>query len=152
MGDVTNSSKVAHAHNKANAFLKLLETTDIVRLIQEYVPLKGLFATTKMLAQARRLCLYWNLNGKKSLEYCRDQAFRDLCTELMSDTRKQLSLVINREIADVSMLGNVHKLYLINCSGIVNVSMLGNVNTLNLSGCTGISDVSMLGNVRKLVR
>ena len=139
-------------NNNKNAFLKLLGTTDILRVIQEYMSvkdLKELFATTKTLGQSRWLCFYWKLAGGKSWEYYRYAAFRDICASLMSDTREQLSLrlISKAEKFDVSMLGNVHTLHLSRCTGIIDVSMLGNVHTLDLVGCSGIADFSMLGNV-----
>ena len=50
-------------------------------------------------------------------------------------------------ITDVSALGNVHTLYLINCDKINDVSALINVNTLYLCNCENITDISALVNV-----
>ena len=51
-----------------------------------------------------------------------------------------LHLLDYDEITDVSALGNVHSLYLSDCPGITDVSSLGNVHELDLEGCTGITD------------
>jgi hypothetical protein len=143
-------------NNNKNAFIILLVTTDILRVIQENMSVKDmkeLFVTTKALGQARYLCFYWNLGEGKSWEYYRDAAFRHVCASRMSDTRKQLSLqFINRpEISDVSFFENVHALELLDCGWITDVSMLGNVHTLHLSGSHSVTDVSMLGNVHTLI-
>ena len=61
-----------------------------------------------------------------------------------------LDLTGNQQVKDVSMLGNVHTLYLSWCDGITDVSKLGGVTTLDLSFCRGITDVSKLGGVNTL--
>ena len=48
------------------------------------------------------------------------------------------------------MLGSVHTLALIGCTGITDVSALGDVHTLNLNCCTAITDVTALGGVHTL--
>ena len=54
------------------------------------------------------------------------------------------------KVKDLSMLGRVHTLRLSCCNGVTDVSMLGNVHTLDLSNCPGVTDVSMLGGVHTL--
>ena len=62
----------------------------------------------------------------------------------------KLDISNNKNISDVSMLGNVYDLDLSCCRNISDVSMLGNVHDLNLSYCYNISDVSMLTGVHTL--
>jgi hypothetical protein len=56
----------------------------------------------------------------------------------------------NKQITDVSALGNVHTLGLHWCENVTDVSALGNVHTLNLLWCRKVTDVSALGNVHTL--
>ena len=54
------------------------------------------------------------------------------------------------ELTDVSALGSVHSLELIDCPNITDVSALGSVHSLILKYCDGIKDVSALGSVHSL--
>ena len=55
-------------------------------------------------------------------------------------------------LADVSLLGGVHTLSLIMCTGLVDVGALGNgvVHALHLAFCSNVHDISALGTVRPL--
>ena len=62
-----------------------------------------------------------------------------------------VSLIRCYNVSDVSQLGTVENLILIDCVSIQNVSCLSKVKKLTLSNLIGVSDVSQLGTVEELI-
>ena len=114
---------------------------------------RSLLSTSKIMKYSKYRYQYLNLNEESSRLFASDNengiSFRSEVLLQIAYPNKQLSLNLYncQEIANVSMLRNVHTLCLSRCKGITDVSMLGNVHTLYLSECEGILDTSMLGNV-----
>ena len=116
----------------------------------------SLLSTSNKMKYSKHTFQYLKLNNESSRLFASENengiSFRSEVLLQITYPNKQLSLNLHncQEIANVSMLGNIHTLNLSNCNQITYVSMLGNVHTLNLSNCNLITDVSMLGNVHTL--
>ena len=76
----------------SEAFNKLMSVFDLVKYIQGYVDLRQLFSASKQLFYWRRELQYWKLNTQASRQYHETRKFRDAIEQLVSDTRKQISL------------------------------------------------------------
>ena len=103
-----------------DAFWKVMvDTVDIILIIQEYVNLKHFFETSKNLAQVKHCCYYWKLTREASLNFYDNTIFRETLYNLLLEPRKQIALNLSqcRNITDVSALGNVHTLDLSYCQG-----------------------------------
>ena len=63
---------------------------------------------------------------------------------------RYLPTVFINKVKDVSMISNVHELYLRFCGELEDVSMLGGLNKLILCKCSKVKDISMLGGIKIL--
>ena len=122
----------------------------IMNEINEYIQDNNLLVCNKYLKGLK--LRYYKFNQKYSLKYYNDEKFKKLIQSKIPSNKLGLNLsyYFNRINEDLSMLGNLHTLNLIDCFEIRDVSMLGNLHTLNLNRCYRIRDVSMLGRLYTL--
>ena len=93
---------------------------DIIDVIIKYVDNKHLYDCNKYLNSSK----YYNFNKKYSLKYYDNAQFRKLVQLKIPKNKLSLNLSHCKNITDVSILGELHKLDL-SCSKITDVSMLG---------------------------
>ena len=127
----------------------------IIQELYGFCNINNLLNATIQLKEYKKHFFYWILNSVYSLKYYNDTEFHNHINSRIHDGKKQLSIIIsnNKNIKDVSCLGNCHTLNLQFCNEInYYVSHLGNVHTLNLSGCNKIIDENIcnLGNITNL--
>jgi hypothetical protein len=136
-------------NKRMNTILELLSNYDL------NLNFNLLLITNKEFLKYKKEFYIYNLNNKMSIKYYEDINFRNKITasDRMLNLNKQLKLNLSRcyKITDVSELGNVHTLFLIDCDNITDISALGNVHTLNLYNCNKITDISALCNVHTLI-
>jgi hypothetical protein len=136
-------------NNTINMFF---EHDFVIFELMNYINVKNLLNTSKLLKNIKKKFIYINLKHSLSYKYCDNEYFRMTIYDSVENPNKQIGLDLNNcyQITDVSEYGNVHTLDLNNCYQITDVSALGNVHTLNLNNCYQITDVNALGNVHTL--
>ena len=129
-------------------------SVDIYRVIGQYVSLKHLLITCKLIYYTIRTDLiYIKLHNTNSIKYIEDDSY---CTRILSQI-KSSSFQLSLNYIDITMTDNIlqlfvqlHTLTLKSCINIVDVKCLGKIHTLTLNQCPGIVDVSGLGTVKVL--
>ena len=98
-----------------------MDIFDILRLVQEYTDVRYLLSTAKLLGEAKRYVLHWNLNKAFSMKYYSDLNFRFETDKMVVSSRDQIRINLSccSNITDVSALGNVHTLHLSHCESII---------------------------------
>ena len=115
--------------------------------VQEYVNINQLLLTSSRMSRHWYQLYRWHLNARTSKRYLVDPSPGLQC---MDSPARQLRMHVSgdRDLVDMTALGNVHTLELHDCQSITDVSALRHVHTLTISDCQGVSDVSAVGNVR----